>query len=100
MKKKTALLAIALFAGSASLSMADPFFSANLRLAPGVHVAIGNRPVVVEPAGCSPAPVGFRPIVERRVVVASRWDRFRHHRRDRRYDRDDFRSYGDHDRRD
>ncbi len=95
MKKKTALLALGLFVGSASLSMAEPFVSANLRLAPGVRVAIGNRPVVMEPARCAPARVVSRPVVERRVVIASRWDRFHRHRLDRRFDRNDFRSYGD-----
>jgi len=49
----------------------------------------------MEPARCAPARVVSRPVVERRVVIASRWDRFHRHRLDRRFDRNDFRSYGD-----
>lgn len=117
MKKTTALLALALFAGTTAVSMADPYVYANVRVAPGIHVAFGNGPSVVENSRrevlpvavadrCNPAPIVYRQSFDRRVAYISRWDR-EHRRVNNRIDRDgdrgyrDFeRSYGDHGRRD
>ena len=117
MKKKTALLVLALFAGTTGFSMADPYFAAKVRVAPGINVGFGNSPVAAADRRaplplavadhCKPSPVVVRPVYDRRIALLNRWQWNHRHRSDRRFDRDgdrsrrDFdRSYGDRDRRD
>jgi len=98
MKKKTALLALGLFVGSAGLAAAQPFVVADVKVAPGFHVAFGNAPRVAPLVRRVPAKVVVHRPVVKRWVVAKALDRRYHRGYDRHYqDGDRYRpSYDNH----